>query len=97
MIINNELKQFNPNILDKPQIIIANKMDMPSSLSNLEKFKNKVNVDIYPVEAINGNGLKEVVLALAKMLEKIKKHLYMKRKNLRVMFCISLKKNNLLL
>lgn len=73
LIINNELKQFNPNILDKPQIIIANKMDMPSSLSNLEKFKNKVNVDIYPVEAINGNGLKEVVLALAKMLEKIKK------------------------
>lgn len=73
LIINKELKQFNPNILDKPQIIIANKMDMPSSLSNLEKFKNKVNVDIYPVEAINGNGLKEVVLALAKMLEKIKK------------------------
>ncbi len=73
MIINNELKEFNPKILDKPQIIIANKMDMPNALTNLEAFRKKVNVEIYQVEAINGNGLKQVVLALAKMLEKIKK------------------------
>ena len=81
LIINNELKQFNPKMLEKPQIIIANKMDMPSSLSNLQKFKNKVNLDIYQVEAINGIGLKEVILALAKMLEKTKKQpLYEKEK-----------------
>lgn len=73
MIINNELKEFNPKILDKPQIIIANKMDMPNALTNLEAFRKKVDVEIYQVEAINGNGLKQVVLALAKMLEKIKK------------------------
>ena len=73
IIINNELKEFNPKILDKPQIVIANKMDMPAALKNLEEFKKKVKIDVYPVKAINNEGLKEVVEALAKKLETIAK------------------------
>ena len=70
--INKELKEFNPKILDKPQIVIANKMDMPASLENLEKFKEKVK-DVYPIKAINGEGLDKVIEVLADMLDKIKK------------------------
>lgn len=73
LIINNELKEFNPKILNKPQIVIANKMDMPNASSNLEKFKQKVKVDVYPVKAITNEGLKEVIEVLAKKLETIKK------------------------
>ena len=73
LLINKELEDFNKKLLTKPMVIIANKMDMPNALTNLEAFRKKVNVEIYQVEAINGNGLKQVVLALAKMLEKIKK------------------------
>lgn len=69
LLINKELKEFNPKMLDKPQIVIANKMDMPEASKNLEEFKKKVK-DVYPVEAISGKGLKEVIEALAKMLEK---------------------------
>lgn len=72
LLINKELKEFNPKMLDKPQIVIANKMDMPEASKNLEEFKKKVK-DVYPVEAISGKGLKEVIEALAKMLEKIEK------------------------
>ena len=71
--INNELKAFNPKILEKPQIIIANKMDMPDALSNLEIFKSKVNDKIYPIKAITNDGLKEVIEELANMLDKIEK------------------------
>ena len=73
VVINNELKEFNPKILEKPQIIIANKMDMPDALENFEKFKKKVKNDIYPIKAINNEGLNVVVNALANMLETIKK------------------------
>ena len=73
LIINKELENFNPKILEKPQIIIANKMDMPDSTKNLEEFKKKVNLDIYPVKAITNEGLDDVIEALADKLNKIEK------------------------
>lgn len=73
LIINKELENFNPKILEKPQIIIANKMDMPDSMKNLEEFKKKVNLDIYPVKAITNEGLNDVIEALADKLDKIEK------------------------
>lgn len=73
LIINKELENFNPKILEKPQIIIANKMDMPDSMKNLEEFKKKVNLDIYPVKAITNEGLNDVIEALADKLGKIEK------------------------
>ena len=73
LIINKELENFNPKILEKPQIIIANKMDMPDSMKNLEEFKKKVNLDIYPVKAITNEGLDDVIEALADKLDKIEK------------------------
>lgn len=71
--INNELKEFNPKILEKPQIIIANKMDMPNAKENLDKFKEQVKLDVYEVKAITNEGLKEVIEILANMLDTIEK------------------------
>lgn len=73
LTINKELENFNKSIMDKPQIIIANKMDMPSSKKNLEEFNKKVNVPIYPISAIDGKGLDKVIDVLATYLDKIKK------------------------
>ncbi|MBE6149387.1 MAG: GTPase ObgE [Firmicutes bacterium] len=73
LIINKELENFNPKIMEKPQIIIANKMDMPDAEENLRLFKEKVNADIYPIKAISGEGLSEVIEVLADMLSKIEK------------------------
>lgn len=71
--INKELENFNKKIMDKPQIIIANKMDMPSSENNLNEFKKKVDVPVYPVSAIDAKGLDKVIEVLADYLDKIKK------------------------
>ena len=73
LTINKELENFNKSIMDKPQIIIANKMDMPSSKKNLEEFSKKVNVPIYPISAIDGKGLDKVIDVLATYLDRIKK------------------------
>ena len=72
-IIRQELENFNKSIIEKPEIIIANKMDMPSSLENLEKFKKEINKEIIPISAINNEGLKEVIFKLADMLDQIPK------------------------
>ncbi len=74
LLINKELENFNPKILEKPQVIIANKMDMADSDSNLEKFKEKVgDIPIYPISALTNEGIDKVLVVLANMLEKIEK------------------------
>lgn len=71
--INEELEKFDKKLIEKPQIVIANKMDMASSKENLIKFKEKADVDVYEVSAINGKGLDKVLIKLADMLDNIKK------------------------
>lgn len=69
LIINKELEEFNPNILKKPQIIIANKMDLPNAKENLEKFKKKVDKKIFPISAATRKGLNEVINELSDILD----------------------------
>ena len=71
VLINKELENFNPKILNKPQLIIANKMDMENAKENLENFKKKVDAPIYPVSAISNEGLEDVLNHLADMLDEI--------------------------
>ena len=72
--INKELENFNPKILNKPQIVIANKMDMPDSMENLKKFKEQVkDVEVYPISALTNDGVDKVLVVLADMLDKIEK------------------------
>ena len=70
--INKELENFNKDILKKPEIIIANKMDLPSAKENLEKFNQKIgDKKIFEVSAMTNTGLEDVVTALADMLDEI--------------------------
>lgn len=39
--INDELKLYNAKLADRPQIVAANKMDMPESEENLDEFRKK--------------------------------------------------------
>ncbi len=72
ILINKELEEFNSKLLDKPQIIIANKMDIEGASENLKEFKKKVkNIDIFEVSALSNTGLQKVVDHLSEMLEKI--------------------------
>ena len=40
--INKELETYNLRLMERPQIIVANKMDMPESQENLKEFKKKL-------------------------------------------------------
>ena len=69
--INKELEDFNKKLLNKPQIIIANKMEMESSKENLEKFKSKIDAPIYPISAMNDTDFDAILTKLADMLDSI--------------------------
>ena len=71
LLINKELEEFSPKLLNKKQIVIANKMDIEGSKENLEEFKKKVNVEVYPVSAITNTGLEDLMLHIADTLDTI--------------------------
>ena len=70
--INKELEEYDKSMLNKPMIVIANKVDIDFN-NNLEKFIKKVNVPVYPVSASTNKGLDKVINALADMLSKLPK------------------------
>ncbi|HDU1238074.1 TPA: GTPase ObgE [Listeria monocytogenes] len=71
MAINNELEQYNLRLMERPQIIVANKMVMPDAEENLNEFKTKIAEDIpvFPISAVTKTGLRELLLAIADKLE----------------------------
>ena len=67
-VIRKELGEFSPKLLDKKEIIIANKMDLPNAEENLLEFKKKINKDIYEISAINNQNLDTLVNGLSKLV-----------------------------
>ncbi len=67
-----ELKDFDEKLLQKESLIIANKMDLPGALENLQKFKEKVTgTKIFEISALNNDGLEKVLIYMADLLDKI--------------------------
>ena len=71
LLINKELEAFNKKLIEKPMIIIANKMDLPEAKDNLEEFKKKVDCEIYEVSGATNTGLQKVVDRLADLIDSI--------------------------
>ena len=69
LIIRKELETFSKKLLNKQEIIIANKMDIPGSKDNLEEFKKKVNKDIYEISAINNENLDTIINVLSDLVK----------------------------
>ena len=76
--INKELEAYNADIAKRPQVIAANKIDAiyddgtgndPVSLLKAE-FEPK-GIKVYPISAVSGQGLKELLYEVNNMLEAI--------------------------
>ncbi|MCR4587730.1 MAG: GTPase ObgE [Lachnospiraceae bacterium] len=74
-IIRRELEKFNPELLNKPQVIAANKVDAlqedldeegniisdQASLDALKKEFEPMGIPVYPISAVTGAGIKELL------------------------------------
>ncbi|PAD21767.1 GTPase ObgE [Terribacillus saccharophilus] len=74
--INEELLKYNEDLTTRPQIIIANKMDIPEAEENLVVFKEKIpaDIDVFPISAITRDGLQDVLYTIADKLDQIPKN-----------------------
>lgn len=74
LVINKELALFSEKLINKPQVIVANKMDQEQAKSNLEKFKKQLNNDeikVFEISALEKTGLQDLLKYLGEMVEKL--------------------------
>lgn len=68
--INKELGEYEYHLLERPQIIVANKMDGDEAEENLNKFKEKLgDQKVFPIIAPIHEGIDAVLYAVADALE----------------------------
>lgn len=69
-VINNELKQYNEELLNKPMVVVANKMDLDGAEENLERFKKEFpEAKVFPVMTIVGEGVEPLLYEIADILD----------------------------
>ncbi|MCI8299033.1 MAG: GTPase ObgE [Lachnospiraceae bacterium] len=71
--INKELEAYNPELLKKPQVIAANKIDViydeaESALPALKEEFEKKGIQVYPISAVSGQGVKELLYYVKELL-----------------------------
>jgi GTP-binding protein len=69
--INEELRQYREDLARRPQIVAANKMDLPDARDNLDAFRKKAGpeVPVYPISAATREGVRELLFAVADLLD----------------------------
>ena len=68
-VINQELEQYDYDLLRRPQIVVANKMDLDAAKENLTRFKEKYpEVPIFPTTTIIHEGIQPLLYAIADLL-----------------------------
>ncbi len=75
--INQELKRYRQDLAERPQIIVANKMDLPQAEENLTVFKShfQEEIDVYPISAETRQGVDQLLFAIIALLEKVEKEM----------------------
>ncbi|GAK43263.1 GTPase ObgE [Paenibacillus urinalis] len=79
--INDELRQYNAKLMERPQIVAANKMDMPESADNLDNFKQQLaashpEIEIMPISSLTRQGVKELLYKAADLLDQMPEELH---------------------
>ena len=72
--INKELESYNPQLLKRPMVIAANKMDAvygedEDPLEKLKKEFEPEGIRVFPISAVSGKGVKELLYAVYQLLQ----------------------------
>lgn len=69
-VIRRELRLYNPELAERPLVIAANKMDVPAAGEKLALLREEFpDIKIYPISALWGRGVDELLYGLAGILE----------------------------
>ncbi len=70
--INQELASYSPLLAEKPQLIAANKMDIPEAKEALARFEREIQQPVWPISCVTGAGVTKLLHGALDALEKLK-------------------------
>lgn len=72
--INDELKLYNEKLSTRPQVVVANKIDIMEDESNFENFKNELEsrgYKVFKMSAATRQGIDDVIAYVAQLLNEV--------------------------
>lgn len=73
--INKELERYNPQLMEKPQIVCLNKIDLPAVREKVKKTVaqfSKKGIMLHPFSAATGKGLQDILGKIVTLLDNTK-------------------------
>ncbi|SHH20513.1 GTP-binding protein [Thermosyntropha lipolytica DSM 11003] len=75
-ILRTELEKYNPELLKRPYLIVANKMDIPEASENFRRLKEAYGDKVHPISAVTGEGIEELIEKVYELLQQVPEDLY---------------------
>ncbi|MDQ5852697.1 MAG: GTPase ObgE [Chloroflexota bacterium] len=69
--INEELRLYQPELAERPQVVALNKQDLPEAREQLRRLRRELPVDkdmIFPISAATGEGVRPLLERVAALL-----------------------------
>ncbi|MBI5183731.1 MAG: GTPase ObgE [Nitrospinae bacterium] len=69
--INQELYHYNKELMSRPQVIAANKIDLPQAMESFNQYKDllvKLNHKVFPISSVTGEGVRPLLDCIMDML-----------------------------
>jgi GTP-binding protein len=70
--INEELRLYSHELAKKPQIVVANKMDLPNAHENLRRclpYWRERGYEVFAISALTGEGIEPLVYRMAELVK----------------------------
>ena len=69
--VNRELKSYNPRLMQKPQIVVLNKMDLPGAREAADAFEAAQDAEpVILISALKKRGIKRLISRAIELLDK---------------------------
>ena len=62
--LHHELASYSAQLIERPRVIVANKMDLPDAHSNLTRFQQAVHATVWPISCATGMGIHPLLEAI---------------------------------
>ncbi len=76
-VIEKELSLFSPSLAQRPYVIALNKIDLCDSEQSIQRVQEHfepMGIDVFPISAVTGKGVDNLVRHLADQVAKLRKH-----------------------